>query len=329
MPIMEAIGAGFGSDKWNQMNIKGTKPLIKPLSNLGVDTLNTLRTGAKTFADTWNAGTAKQAGLMGDQEGILRSLLNRRMSNDPSQLLRDVSGQVMSLIDPNVLAPLSQFDVNSDAIMRRARGLNPAAVDSTAERLRRGRISSGRYMDAARSLAPLIPSLYNQVYNAGVNNDEMSAGYLPNVMSGWRTIDQASLVPMSTAVDLTNAGAGAVGNISDNLKKGIFGYVKDRNLADRLGAMDASMWNSLQEAVQMASSVYGMIGGGGIGGMMGGMGGGGGGSKGSGGSSAPPPQPSFLPQPTLPPVNYGGGYGTPGGAPYSPYNWPPQSPYYG
>ena len=322
MPILSAIGAGFGSDKWNQLNIKGTKPLIKPLSGMGVDTLNALRTGAKTFADSWNAGTPRQTGLMGEQEDTLRSLLNRRMANDPNQLLRDVGGQVMSWIDPNVVNPLSKFDVNMDTIMRRARGLNPAAIDSTAERLRNARIASGRYYDTARTLAPLIPSLYNQVYNAGVNNDEMAAGYIPDIMSGWRTIDRAPLVPLNTAVDLTNAAAGNVGNISDNLKKGIFGYVKDRNTWDRLGAMDASMWNSLQEAVQMASSVAGMVGGGGLGGMLGGMGGGGGGGGRSGGGSSggQPPQPSFLPQPSLPSQSYG----TPPGG-YSPYNWPPQS----
>src|SRR6187455_2141887 len=100
MPILSAIGAGFGSDDWKAQLNPGAQPLIKPLSNLGVDTLKALRTGADDFATSWNAGTARQEGLMGDQEGILRSLLQRSMTNDPNQLLRNVGSTLTGLIDP-------------------------------------------------------------------------------------------------------------------------------------------------------------------------------------------------------------------------------------
>jgi len=321
MPILSAIGAGFGSDDWKAQLQPGAKPLIKPLSNLGVDTLGSLRSGIKDFTNKWNLGTARQEGLMGEQEGVLRNLLNRRLASDPTQLLHNVGNEVMGLINPSVVNPLSQYDVNADMILRRARGLNPAAIDSTAERLRNARIASGRYYDAARVLSPLIPSLYNQVYNAGINDSDLAASYIPNIMSGYRTIDRAGLVPLNTAVDLTNAGAGNVSAINNAIKSGIFGYQKDRNIWDRLGAVDTSMWNSLKDAVNMAMSVYGGLGGmGALGGGLGGMAGGGGG--GAPASSAPPPQPSFLPTPS--PVPATGSFGTTGGG-WSPYSWPPQS----
>ncbi len=326
MPILSAIGAGFGSDDWKAQLNPGAQPLIKPLSNLGVDTLKALRTGADDFATSWNAGTARQEGLMGDQEAVLRNLLSRNLTSDPNQLLRNVGSTLTGLIDPNVIAPLAKFDVNWNEIARRARGLNPAAVDSTADRLRNSRIASGRYYDSLRSLTNILPQVYNQVYNAGVNNADLASGYIPRIMAGYRDIDRAPLVPLAARTDLANAGAANVKNINDAIKAGIFGYQKDRNIWDRLGAVDTSMWNSLQEAVQMAASVYGMVGGGGIGGMMGGMGGGAGGGGGGGapsGGSQAPPAPTFLPAPSYTPPPTGGSYLQPG----SPYSWPPQSVY--
>lgn len=327
MPILSAIGAGFGSDDWSAQLNPGAKPLIKPLSNLGVDTLKALRTGADEFANSWNAGTGRQTSLMGEQEGILRNLLSRRLGQDPTQLLRDVGSSVTGLIDPNVIAPLARFDVNWNDIARRARGLNPAAIDSTSERLRNSRIASGRYYDSLQRLSGMIPQLYNQVYNAGVNNADMAAGYIPQIMAGYRDIDRAPLVPLMARTDLTNAGAQNVQNINNAIKAGIFGYQKDRNIWDRLGAVDTSMWNSLQEAIQMASSVYSMgLGGagGGLGGILGGMGGGGaGGGGGTGGSSGgAPAAPTFLPAPG---PSASPNFNVPG----SPYSWPPTSPYPG
>lgn len=346
MPILSALGAGFGSDKWKAQLNPGAQPLIKPLSNLGVDTLKAIRTGADDFSRTWNAGTARQEGLMSDQEGVLRNLLNQRLTSDPTQLLRNVGGALTGLIDPNVISPLAKFDVNWDEIARRARGLNPAAIDSTSERLRNARIASGRYYDSLRTLSSILPTVYNQVYNAGINNADLASGYIPRIMAGYREIDRAPLVPLAARADLTNAGAGNVQAINNAIKAGIFGYQKDRNIFDRLGAVDTSMWNSLKDAVNMAATVYGgFLGGGaggGLGGMLGGMGGGGTGGGAGGGSPSQAPAPTFLPAPAATPAMPN--YSLPGSLPipqppaawpapaYPAYPNPPSpaySPYYG
>lgn len=343
MPILSAIGAGFGSDKWKAQQQPGAQPLVKPLSNLGVDTLKAMRTGADDFANSWNAGTARQEGLMGEQAGVLRGLLNSRLNQDPTQLFRDVSSSVTGLIDPNVINPLSRYDVNWNEIARRARGMNPGAIDSTSERLRNARIASGRYYDSLRTLSSILPTVYNQVYNAGVNNADLAAGYIPQIMSGYRDLDRAPLVPLAARADLTNAGAGNVQAINNAIKAGIFGYQKDRNIWDRLGAVDTSMWNSLKDAVNMAATVYSMGlggGGGGLGSMLGGLGGGGGSGGAGGGSPSAASAPSFLPAPSAAPTGPGPwstGYVYPQSMPVNvpaapPVQYQPQapvSPYFG
>lgn len=307
MPILSAIGAGFGSDK---VTPKYLAPgLKKPLTTLTKNALESLNTGGAAAEDAFNAGTAKQAQLVGDQEGVLRQLLARRLGSNPEELLRSVGNTAFGFISPNVVEPLARFDVNSDRLRRLAAGLSPGAIDSTAQRLRDARNASGRYYDVARQVYGALPNLYNQVFNAGVTSDEMASGYLPTIMSAYRRLDRAPLEAAELRSAAANAGAGNVGAANNALKSGVYGYQKERNIWDRLGAVDTSMWNSLQEAVQMAASVYGMIGGGGAGGALGGImgGGGGGGAPAAGGSSAQPAQPRFIPAPAQqyqPPVSY-------------------------
>ncbi len=298
MPILSAIGAGFGSDK---VTPKYLAPgLNKPLTTLTKNALASLNTGGAAAENAFNAGTAKQAQLVGDQENVLRQLLARRLGANPQDLLRSVGQTAFSFIDPNVVAPLARFDVNSDRLRRLAAGLSPGAIDSTAQRLRDARNASGRYYDVARQVYGALPSLYNQVFNAGVTSDEMAGGYLPTLMSAYRRLDRAPLEAAELRSSAATSGAGNVGAANNALRSGVYGYQKDRNIWDRLGAVDTSMWNSLQEAIQMAASVYGMVGGGGAGGALGGlMGGGGGWSQPSaGGSSAKPEQPRFIPAPS-------------------------------
>jgi hypothetical protein len=207
-----------------------------------------------------------------------------------------------------------------------ARGLNPASVDSTAERLRNARIASQRYYDVARNVYGQLPNLYNQVYNAGLTNANTAYGYLPSIMEGYRRLDAAPLEAARLVSGAANTGAGNVANLNNALRSGVYGYQQDRNIWDKLGAMDTSMWNSLKDAVQMAGSVYGMVGG--MGGMGGGMGGGGGGGgsfyNGPEGAAlkpqmqlAPPP-PSYIPQQIGP----GGTYNP--GPPVQSFDLPPQ-----
>lgn len=291
MPILSAIGAGFGSDKVTPRYFAPS--LNKPLVNLGKQALSSLSTGAGEAERRYNEGTARQEGLMREQEGVSRELLSRALSADPTRLLADVGKTAFSFIDPNVVSPLSRFDVNYNELSRRARGLNPAAVDSTSERLRNARIASGRYYDVARNVYGQLPQLYNQVYNAGVNNAGMAEGYLPALMRGYRQLDAAPLEAAGLVSSAANMGAQNVGNINNSLRSGVYGFKQDRNIWDRLGAVDSSMWNSLKEAVQMATSVYGGLlgGGGGLGGLGGMMGGGGG-----GGAQTASPQPAQMPR---------------------------------
>jgi hypothetical protein len=269
MPILSAIGAGFGSDKVSPRYL--APGLRKPLINLGKDALSALGPAGAQAQDRFNAGTAKQEGFMAEQEGLLRNLMQRRAGMDPTQLLKNVGETAFSFINPSVVSPLAKFDVNYAELGRRAAGLNPAVVDSTANRLRDARIASGRFYDVARQAYAALPNLYNQVFNAGMASDDAAAGYMPQIMQGWRRLDRAPLDAAMLRAGAADAGSGTVTNLNNGLRSGVYGYQQERNILDRLGAVDTSMWNSLKDAIQMAGSVYGMVGG------MGGMGGGGGG----------------------------------------------------
>lgn len=308
MPILSAIGAGFGSDEVTPRYLAPS--LTKPLARLGKQALSSLGTGASAAEQKYNLGTARQESLMGEQEGVVRNLLSRALNQDPTRLLQDVGRTAFSFIDPNVVSPLSRFDVNYDRLGRMARGLNPAAVDSTSERLRNARIASGRYYDVARNIYGQLPQLYNQVFNAGLSNADLAAGYIPGLMRGYRNLDTAPLEAAQLVSNAANLGSQNVGNINNALRSGVYGYQQQRNIWDRLGAVDTSMWNSLKDAVQMAASVYGgLLGGGAGGGLLGGLGGGMGGPS---GQSAPQQGvPRFIPYnpqapqaPQAPPANY-------------------------
>lgn len=298
--IGTSIAAGFGksNEAPKPVFLPGTGRLTRPLSDLSRDALLSLRTGGAAAEDAFNAGTAKQTSLLGEQEGIVRSILNRRLGQSPEDLLRTVGNTAFGFINPNVVDPLSRFDVNSDRIRRLAAGLSPGAIDSTAQRLRDARIASGRYYDTARQVYGALPGLYNQVFNAGVTNDEMASSYLPSIMNAYRRLDRAPLEAAELRARAAEQGAPIVGNTADAIRKGVYGYLQPTNWADKLGAVDLEMRKSLQDAVSMASQVYGMVGGmgggGGIGGMMGG-GGGGGGNVGAGAPSNQPQQPRFIP----------------------------------
>jgi len=307
--IGQALGAGFGSDKWTPQYQPGAKRLVKPLANFTKDTILKTQEGADAFAKDWAAGTDRQRSLQDEQSGIIRELLARRMGSDPNQLLGDIQDTLFSRINPDVVAPLAQFDVNDDRLRRMAAGINPAAVNSTADRLRSSRVASGRYYDVARQLSSLLPNLFTSAYNADVNNADIAAHYIPTLMSGYRDIDSSVLTPIRTRIGLTGGAGSAVQGTNEAIGSGIFGYQKKRNWADRLGDASEAAWQSTKDILNTAASLYGsfsglggMGGGGGGGGGIGGMLGGGGGSSGgsSGGTSAAPPQPRFISNPSTP-----------------------------
>lgn len=317
--IGKVLQAGFGSDEPPQEVFQRyVKPQLPLLRNLGTDALKSLRTGGAAAEAAYNAGTARQLGLLGDQENISRTVANRRLSSNPEDVLRSVGNAAFGFIDPNVVSPLARFDVNSDRLRRMAAGLSPGSIDSTAQRLRDSRIASGRYYDTARQVYGALPSLYNQVFNAGVTNDQLATSQFPALMAAYRGLDTAPLEAARLRSDASNLGSELVSNQSRANTLATYGYQQPKNWADRLGDVDIAMRQSLQDAINMASQVYGgFLGGGagrGIGGMMGGMGGGGSGGQ----IQGQQPPTSFVPSP---------GTGSPQGAyPMAPNpttNWYP------
>lgn len=337
MPGLEAAAKIFGSDKPpKEVMQRYTLPLLGPLRNLNADALSALRRGGAAAESAFNAGTERQTGLQGEQEGVLRGLLSKALGSDPNQLLKNVGNTLFGFIDPNVVSPLARFDVNTNMLANRARGINSGSIDSTSERLRNARVASGRYYDVARQVYGALPNAFTGVYNAGVNDDERARGYIPDIMQGYRNIDLAPLIPAMARSQLANMGAQNVtGNAMAN-KAATYGYKQPQNIWDKLGEADKVLWAGLKDAIQMASSVTGMLGGGGAGGLLGGlMGGGGGGGGGGVGTGAPggaggsQPVQRFMPYaPASPgPVPASPGY-YPG--PVSPYGpAAPQTPYGG
>ncbi len=300
--MLAPIGELFGNDKLSPVFAPGAKRLVKPLSMLTLKGVEGVDPALEEFQRRWDLGTGRQENLMGEQEQIGRQLLARRMGNDPNALLGSVSNTLFNLINPNVVDPLAAHDVAGDRLYRRAAGINPAAVASTADKLRRARIASGRYYDTARTLAPLIPGLYNQVYNAGVNDADIASGYIPSIMQGYRSLDDASLAPIRERLNLTRGAARTVGDTNRENQSGVVGYEQKRNWADRVADADAAAWSTIKDVANTAMSVYGSLYGGGAGGALGGMMGGGGGG---GGQQSPAPAPAatnprFMPAPMQP-----------------------------
>lgn len=246
-PIEQGVGAAFGSDSYSPIFSPGAKKLVKPLTSLTVDALKGAGPDFAKYQSAWDAGTARQEGLQREQEGISRSLLARRLESNPLNLTRDVGQQLFGLIDPNVITPLAGYDVAANRLTRRAAGLNPAALTSTADRLRDSRIASGRYYDVAKQLSSMIPNLTNQVYNAGVNDAEIAEGYIPRIMRGYRQLDDDSLQPLRTQLDMIRNAASAVGGTNQANQAGVVGYQQDRNWADRLQAADTAIGDALRK----------------------------------------------------------------------------------
>jgi hypothetical protein len=329
-PIGGPIQALFGSDDPpREVFQRYVRPELSKLRDLGLSALKSLGTGGAAAEKSYNLGTDLQRRLMGEQEGVSRQLLSRALNFDPNRMLGDIGKTAFSFIDPNVVSPLAKFDVNYDRLSRMARGLNPAAIDSTSDRLRNARVASGRYYDVARNVYGALPNLYNQALNSGLTYANLAQGYLPQLMSGYRALDRGPLDAALLRDEAANAGARGTMLRSQANKMATYGYQQPENWADKIGQADAATWNTLKDAIQMAGSVYGMIAGGGAGGMLGGMMGGGGG----GGGAAPRPgawgqqgQPSFIPSPQYygPPAQMGPGGTYNPGPPVQSYDLPPQ-----
>lgn len=252
----------------------------KGVAKLGKTLTNDVNKDALAAFNTYMAEQGRQGTLAGQQEGVLNTLLQRRLGSDPNQLLQSIGNTAFGFINPNVVNPLAQFDVNSNRIDRLARGLNSAAVDSTADRLRNARIASGRYYDVARNVYGALPGLYNSAYGQGVNNDAMASGYIPQIAGTYNAVSERPTYGIMNRV-------GTVGSTIDTAARGINaiknatqGYQEQRNLADKIGETGISTGQQMQEEeAKMMAMIQSVVG------SMGSAQGGSGASAGGGGAA--------------------------------------------
>lgn len=261
------LRGAFGSNAPPQaVMFEGGEDALRRARRVGNIALNTTASRLPDFYTGFDRGTEIQRGLQDDQADLLRGLTQRALSRDPQQQLLETGKTLFSFIDPNVIAPLAKFDVNYANTMRRARGLNPSAFDSTADRLRNARIASGRYYDVARDVYSRLPQAFQQVRDAGITDEMLAAGYNPAIQAGYRAIDMAPLIPLREGINIARAGFGIPTDLGSASRALTYGFQQPMNWADRAGAAGESMWNTVKDAAQIYASLYG----GGIGGMGGG-----------------------------------------------------------
>lgn len=259
-----AIASLFGSDEAPRAVLnRFAAPTAKAAGALGSGLLTDVSSLGKTALDRYLAEQPRMEGLASDQEGVLRNLLGRRLNADPNALLQDVGNTAFGFINPNVVNPLSQFDVNSANLARRARGVNPAALDSTSERLRNARIASGRYYDVARDAYQALPNLYGQAFNQNAANEAAAAGAIPAISAAYEGVASRPTTGILNRIGTTGAaqdvGAKTIGNITSATQ----GYKQPRNFADRLGAAGQDIGSGLSGTLGQVAGLAGSLGGGG------------------------------------------------------------------
>lgn len=235
-------------------------PAVKAGVNLSTGLATDVNSLSKDALNRYMTEQPHQEALAGQQAGVLNTLLSRRMAADPNRLLQDVGGTTFGFINPSVVSPLARFDVNYDTLARRARGLNPASVDSTAARLRDARIASGRYYDVAKEAYGALPGLYNQAYNQNAGNEAAAAGYIPQIAGAYESVASR---PTTGIMNRINT-AGAAGNVArqgvDTAVAGTAGFHQAKNMADRIGAAGQHVGQQFsQDESQMMAPIAGSL----------------------------------------------------------------------
>jgi len=237
-------------------------PTAKPLGKFGGSLLGDIEPLSREAVSGYLAQQPKQQALAGQQENILNTLLARRLNADPTQLLRDVGNTAFGFIDPNVITPLARFDVNQDILMRRARGLSPAASDSTAERLRNARIASGRYYDTAQQAYSALPRLYGEAFGQGLSNEAAAAGLTPQISAAYEGVAARPWNAINQRISSATGASDAASRAIQGVLAATQGYKQPQNWADRLGAASQGIGQSLGGVASLAG-----LGGGGGGGL--------------------------------------------------------------
>ena len=263
------LAALFGEDAAPRAVLnRFAAPTAKPLGKYGGAFPKDIEPAQREASDYYLGFQPKFEGLAGQQEGVLNQILNRRLNADPEQLLRDVGQTAFGFIDPNVVSPLAKFDVNYDTLSRRARGLNPAALDSTSERLRNARVASQRYYDVAQNVTNILPSLYGQAYGQGLSNDAAAAGLVPQIGANFESVAGRKWNPITMRTSTTKGAADAANTAIQGVLAATQGYKTPKNWADKVGAASQSLSGSVGDLAGLYGSLGGLGGGGGGGGGL-------------------------------------------------------------
>lgn len=262
-----AVASLFGSDDPPKAILnRFAAPTAKASGALSSELLKDVNSLSKGALDTYMGGQGKLTSLAGQQEGVLNDILARNLNADPNALLQNVGQTAFGFINPSVINPLAQFDVNSVNLSRRARGLNPAAVDSTAERLRNARVASGRYFDVARDAYNALPNLYGQAFQQQQANQANAAGIVPQIAGAYEGIFSRPTTGILNRINTANAANAAGGSGIQNILSATQGYQTPQNFADRLGAASQQIGSSMSQTEAGIGSILGALGGGGGGG---------------------------------------------------------------
>lgn len=258
-----AIASLFGSDEAPRAVLnRYAAPTARAAGKLAAGVIGDTGALSQQALDAYMAGQPIQQRLAGQQEDVLQTLLRRRMGSSPEELLGRVGGAAFGLIDPNVVAPLSKFDVNYDTLSRRARGLNPAAVDSTADKLRTSRIASGRYYDTARDVINRLPQLYGQAAGIDESNLAAAAGYVPQIAGAYENVASRPTTGILNRIGTANAAQGLAGSAIQNVTGATQGFKQPRNFADRIGAASQDIGTAVNGIASLAGAAGGAGGGG-------------------------------------------------------------------
>lgn len=233
----------------------------KGVAKIGEDLTGDIGAQVKAEFDTYMGGQGKQEEIARNQEGVLGTLRDRRLAADPNRLLQDVGNTAFGFINPNVVNPLARFDANQDTLMRRARGMNPAAVDSTSERLRNARIASGRYYDVARDAYNALPGLYNSAYGQGVANDAAAAGYNPAIAASYNAVAERPTRGIVNRIGTSSSAIDAARKGIDAVVAATQGYKTPENIWDKIGKTGVQTGQQMsQDEAQMMSMISSAIG---------------------------------------------------------------------
>ena len=260
-----ALASLFGKDAAPRAVLnRFAAPTAKPLGQYGGTLLGDIEPLQQQAVTDYLGMQPKFQGLAGQQEGVLNTLLGRRLNADPNQLLQNIGQTAFGFIKPNVIDPLARFDVNNAILRDRARGTtNNAALASTGQRLADARNASQRYYDVAQNITGILPSLYGQAFGQGLSNDAAAAGLVPQIAAGYESVASRPW----NAINQRIASAGGASDVASKAIQGVLaatqGYKTPKNWADRLGAASQNLSGSVGDLAGLAGSLGGGGGGGG------------------------------------------------------------------